>query len=107
MNEVLQKQLRLCPALPSPPATALKIIELANDPATNLMQIADCVAHDPALATKLLKAANSPLYNRRRSASNVRQAVSLMGTHAAITIALSFTLARNLSGPEAAGYSAM
>ncbi|TFW02366.1 GGDEF domain-containing protein, partial [Oxalobacteraceae bacterium OM1] len=77
--------------------------ELANDPATNLMQIADCVACDPALATKILKAANSPLYTRRRSATNVRQAVNLMGTHAATSIALSFSLARNLSDAATGG----
>jgi len=93
MNEELLRRLRLCPTLPSPPATAIKVIELVNDPSVSLTQIADCVAHDPALAAKMLKVANSPLYNRRRSATNVRQAVNLMGTHGAITIALSFSLA--------------
>lgn len=101
MDEELLRRLRLCPTLPSPPAMAIKITELANDPSASLTQIADCVARDPALAAKMLKAANSPLYNRRRSASNVRQAVNLMGTHGAITIALSFSLARNLGHGDA------
>src|SRR3569623_672915 len=96
MDEVLLRRLRLCPTLPSPPAMAIKIIELVNDPSASLTQIADCVARDPAHAAKKLKVANSPLYNRRRSASNVRQAGNLMGTHGASTIALAFSLARNL-----------
>jgi len=96
LNETLLRRLRLCATLPSPPAIAIRIIELANDPDTNLMQIADCIAHDPALAMKMLKVANSPMYKMRRSAANLRQAVSLMGTHTAITIALSFSLSRSL-----------
>lgn len=100
MNEDLLQRLRLCSTLPTPPATALRVIDLANNPATSLMQIADCVALDPALAAKMLKVANSPLYNVRRSATNVRQAVNLIGMHAAISIALSFILVRSLKAVE-------
>ncbi len=108
LNEDLLRRLRLCAGLPTPPAIAIRIIELANDPGANLMQIADCIAFDPALAAKMLKVANSPMYKMRRGAANLRQAVSLMGTHTAITIALSFTLSRSLQEsartPEKAGY---
>lgn len=96
MNEDLTRRLKLCTSLPTPPSTAVRIIDLANDPNASLMQIADAVAFDAALAAKMLKVANSPLYNSRRSASNVRQAISLLGTHAAITIALSFSLVGGL-----------
>jgi diguanylate cyclase (GGDEF)-like protein len=96
MNEDLIRRLKICTSLPTPPSTAVRIIDLANSPNASLMQIADAVAFDAALAAKMLKVANSPLYNSRRSASNVRQAISLLGTHAAITIALSFSLAGGL-----------
>ncbi|HVL75300.1 MAG TPA: GGDEF domain-containing protein, partial [Noviherbaspirillum sp.] len=97
----LVQRLRFAPALPTPPSTALRVIELANDPSANLMQIADCVALDPALAAKMLKVANSPLYNARRGVANVRQAVSLLGTRAAISVALSFSLVPGLRGASA------
>ncbi|WP_158598106.1 GGDEF domain-containing protein [Noviherbaspirillum saxi] len=100
MNEDLIRQLKCCTTLPTPPSTAVRIIELANSPNASLMQIADAVAFDPALAAKMLKVANSPLYNARRSAGNVRQAISLMGTHAAITIALSFSLVGGLKSAQ-------
>lgn len=100
MNDDLIRQLKCCTTLPTPPSTAVRIIELANSANTSLMDIADAVAFDPALATKMLKVANSPLYNARRSAANVRQAINLMGTHAAITIALSFSLAGGLKSSK-------
>lgn len=99
MNEDLVRRLRLCTSLPTPPATAVRIIKLANDPATSLTQISDCIGTDPALAVKILKVANSPLYDtHRRSASNVRQAVTLLGTRTSITVALSFSILRDLKG---------
>lgn len=97
INEPLLQRLQRCTTLPTPPATAVKLIDLVNDPNTSLIQIADCVAFDPALTVKMLKVANSPLYSTRRTATNVRQAVNLMGTHAAVTVAMSFSIVRNLS----------
>lgn len=46
------------------------------------------------------KVANSPLYRTRRTVANLRQAVNLMGTNAAITVALSFSLVRSLNREE-------
>lgn len=101
INEEFARRLQRCTTLPSPPATAIRIIELANDGTASLMQISDCLALDPALATKMLRVANSPLYSTRRAAANVRQAVNLMGMHTAITVALSFSMVRNLKGSAA------
>lgn len=98
MNESLLERLRFCASLPTPPSTAVRVIELANSSTTSMVQISDCIGFDPALAAKVLRVANSPLYNTNRSAKNIRQAVNLVGTQAAITIALSFSLVRNVSG---------
>lgn len=92
MNDYLERRLRFCSVLPSLPAIAIKVIELANDPATHMAQISEQVSFDPALSAKILRISASPLYHTRRKANNVRQAVSLLGTHAAIMIALSFSL---------------
>lgn len=96
MNEDLAKRLRFCTTLPSLPAIALKIIDLANNPSTDLDTLCDHIAYDPALSAKILKIANSPLYKSRRSATNLRQAVSLLGTHTVIVISLSFSLTDSL-----------
>ncbi|HWZ46929.1 MAG TPA: GGDEF domain-containing protein [Herbaspirillum sp.] len=96
MNEDIIARLRVCNGLPTLPTIAIKLVELANDPDTNLNQISDCMVFDPALAIKIMRAANSPLYQSRRSPNNVRQAVSLLGLNATIMIALSFSLATSL-----------
>ncbi len=93
MNEHLANKLRHCKTLPTLPAIAIKVIELANDPDINLDDICKYIMLDPALSAKILKMANSPLYKSRRSASNIRQAISILGTHTVIVIALSFSLA--------------
>ncbi|MBS1187857.1 MAG: diguanylate cyclase [Burkholderiaceae bacterium] len=92
MNENIAQRLRYCSTLPSLPGVAIRIIDLANKPDTSMVQICEQVSLDPALSAKFLKVARSPLYLTRRAANNVRQAVSLLGTHASIMIALSFSL---------------
>lgn len=79
--------------LPTLPAVALRVIELGEDPYAGVGEITDVVANDPALSAKLLKAANSPLYAMRRQVDNLRQAISVLGFNAALTLALSFSLA--------------
>lgn len=106
LEEGIAQKLRHCETLPSLPAVAVRVITLANDPQTQMTQIADLVSLDPGLATKMLKVANSPLYGSRRKAETVRQAVNLLGTHGAISIALSFSLATYISDQPTASFDA-
>lgn len=96
MDENLAKRFRFCTTLPSIPAVAIKVIALANDPYADLIQICNQISYDPALSAKIIKASNSPLYKSRRAPDNIRQAISMLGTHAAIMIALSFSLTNSL-----------
>ena len=102
VNPEIARRLRLCATLPTLPAVALQVIELANSPATHMGQLCDVLARDPALTAKLLKVANSAFYQSRRKPSNVREAVGLMGVRAAIMIALSFSLASSFRGQPGA-----
>jgi len=96
MKENLLEQLQFCTNLPSLPSVALKIIDLAGKADTNLSQINHYISLDPALAAKIVKTANSPLYKSRRAISNINQAVSMLGMHGVMTIALSFSLTDSL-----------
>jgi len=78
--------------LPSLPAVAMQVLEIGEDPDSELMDIAGIVTNDPALCLRLLKAANSPLYASRRQVDNLRQAVNVLGLNTTITLALSFSL---------------
>ncbi len=92
LSPKLKEQLSRCCDLPTLPAAAARILDLAQDPVATMGQVADAVGMDPALATKLLRIANSPLYGQRRQSSNLRQAVMLLGLNATLMLALSFSL---------------
>ena len=88
----LEKKLNSCTNLPSLPAIALKIIDASKDPDISLHEVATIISSDPAISAKLLKIANSPLYSQRRTLNNLREALTLLGFNASLTIALSFSL---------------
>lgn len=92
MHAELEQRLRFCGNLPSLPAVALKMVELANDPEVDLNEVARVISMDPALVTKLLRAANSPLYGLRRKVTNLRQVLSLLGLQGTLALTLGFSL---------------
>ena len=78
---------------PSPPGIAQEIIALAKDPDTGIAEVTKTIAKDPALAAKILRTANSPMYAQRRRSDNLRQALTVVGVEAALTMCLSFSIA--------------
>ena len=92
MDQELLDKLSSCRDLPSLPAAAVRIVELAREPDTTMAQVASAVGLDPAVSAKLLRVANSPLHGGRRRSTNLRQAVTLLGLNATLTIALSFAV---------------
>ena len=96
----LENLLKGCVTLPTLPGVAVKIIELSKDPDATLSDVASIISTDPAISAKLLKLANSPLYSQRRTITNLREALTLLGFNAALTIALSFSLFQALNTSE-------
>lgn len=96
MHKKLEQRLRYCNTLPTLSTVALRVIDLASSPVTDLGEVARCVNVDPALTTKILRVANSPLYGKRRKTENLRQALTLLGLNTTVTLALSFSLAASL-----------
>ncbi|MBT8441728.1 MAG: GGDEF domain-containing protein [Gammaproteobacteria bacterium] len=92
MPEDIAARLKTCTSFPSPPPIALQVIELAQNPETDLGTVANTISADPALTSKVMRIANSALYARRRQSSNLRQALIVLGLNATLTLALSFTL---------------
>ena len=98
MHPELEARLLHCRNLPSPPAVALRIIELAQDPGADLNATARVIGMDPALSARMLRVANSPLYAGRRRVDNLGQALTLLGLNATLSLALGFSLAPGLRG---------
>lgn len=99
-KEELFARLKHCVELPSPPAVALRILELGEDTGADAGDIADLLSKDPALVAKVLRIANSPLYALRRRVDNLQQAVFTIGLNGTITLALSFSLISDLQARQ-------
>lgn len=102
MHPDLEASLLHCRNLPSPPAVALRIIELAQDPELDLGAAAAAIGMDPALSARLLRVANSPLYASRRPVETLAQAMTMLGLNATLSLALGFSLAHELRATDGA-----
>ena len=99
MSPELTAALALCRNLPSPPGIALRIIELAQNPEADITTAADIIGIDMALSARMLRIANSPLYASRRRIENLGQALTMLGLNATVSLALGFTVTRDLTAP--------
>ena len=104
LDTQLLERLEKCTNLPSPPAVAIRILELTQDPDVDIGKVADAISMDPALVTKLLRIANSPLYAIRRKTENLRQAIMLLGLNGTLTMTLSFSLANSMHNNACQGF---
>lgn len=103
MTPELEAKLKACPNLPSPPAVAIQIIQLANEPEIDLDRIIHILNCDPALSSKILRLANSPLYPFSKKIESLHQALMVLGLNATISLALSFSLIKSLQTTKGRG----
>src|SRR3954463_11423949 len=104
MNEELLKQLKGCPNLPSLPAIAMQVLELAQKSEVDIAEIARVISKDPALSGKILKTVNSSFYQRSQHVSTISHALVILGLQSVKTLVLGFSLVSNLSKTKAKGF---
>lgn len=93
--------------LPTLPAVAIGLLDLAKDPETEIRDVIELVKSDPAISAKLVKAANSTFFGFRSEVRSVDRAVPLLGTTVTTSLSLSFSLSDDsmAAGPMAAHYN--
>src|SRR5438874_13741161 len=79
MKEDLIKKIRACPTLPSLPAIAVQVLELAQKDHVDIAEIARVISKDPALSSKILRTVNSSFYGRANTISTISHALVLLG----------------------------
>jgi diguanylate cyclase (GGDEF)-like protein len=89
--EVLEKVLQ-ADILPTLPAVAARLLAIASKEETTMTDIADLVSMDVALSAKILKVVNSAFYSFPQPIGSIHKAVSVLGTNAVRSLALSFSL---------------
>src|SRR5436189_133561 len=80
--------------LPSPPAIAVRILEVVQRDDFSFVELASVIQTDPALTGRILRVANSSFYSLSRNVTTIETAVAVMGANAVKNIALSFILAQ-------------
>ena len=104
MPRSLLEELEKADQLPSPPAVALRIVELNKDDQVDIRELADALSQDPALVAKLLKTANSALFGLPREISSISQAVWILGLRSVNLLALSFSVLSIGRGESLCGF---
>jgi HD-like signal output (HDOD) protein len=104
MRPLVEARLLACPDLPSLPTIALRVLEICRDGDEDLGELARVIEPDPAIAAKLLRLANSASLATRGRITTLSRAIAIVGTHATVATALSFSLVRGRRAVDAAGF---
>ena len=103
MNPQLAQKIRDCSALPSLPAVAMQVLELANKNDADIAEIAKVITRDAALASKVLRTVNSSFYGRSQKVSTISHAMVILGLQSVKTLVLGFSLVSSLSKSKSKG----
>lgn len=103
MNPQLTQKIRDCSALPSLPAVAMQVLELANNNDADLAEIAKVITRDAALASKILRTVNSSFYGPSQKVSTISHAMVILGLQSVKTLVLGFSLVTSLSKTRSKG----
>lgn len=88
------------PKLPTLPAVAVRVLQLAESPDASIAQIAEAIEYDQALVVRLLRTVNSSYYGLQRECRSVAHAMSFLGLRAVRSLVLGFSLAKSLDGGD-------
>ncbi len=96
IEELISRNIRI----PSPPAIAIRILDMIRNDNFTFKELATIIESDPALVAKILKVANSSYYRSPRKVTSIDTALSVLGSHAVKNIALSFVVVSDLSSKK-------
>jgi two-component system cell cycle response regulator len=104
MNDQLLTRVKDCPNLPSLPAIAMQVLELATKADIDIAEIARIISKDPAMSGKILKTVNSSFYGRSQHVSTISHALVILGLQSVKTLVLGFSLVSNLTRSKSKGF---
>ncbi|TWT99799.1 HDOD domain protein [Botrimarina colliarenosi] len=83
--------------LHSPPAVAMEVLRLTDEPQIDARALCRCIEGDPALASKLLRVVNSSLYGLPQEVASLSQAIALLGVKPLKLLVLGFSLPEGIA----------
>lgn len=103
-TSTLLSKLKAAKRLPSPPGTAIQVLELCRREDVECQDVADVIMSDAALSGRLLKFANSSISGIGREVMSVREAILLLGLRTVKMTALGFSLTSADNRPRCEGF---
>ena len=85
------------------PQVALRVIEVARDPATGAADLKAVVEGDPALGTRVLRMVNSAAYGVSSSVTNLQQGISYLGFSQVRNLAMTASVSEIFKADETIG----
>lgn len=79
------------------PSLAVRVLQVANDPASDISDLLEVIEQDPALATRLVKTVNSSYYGLPREVGDLRTAVTMLGMEQVRNLALTVVIGNKFS----------
>ncbi len=79
-------------SLPAIPATALRIVNLRDQPVVGLAELGEAIALDPVLSARMLRLANSAAYKRSVEITSIDRALMQLGLQTVKLTALGFVI---------------
>lgn len=104
MNAQLVEKILRVPQLPTLPAIAVKVLDLARQNDISVTTVAKVISSDPALSAKVLKTVNSSFYSLSHQVSTINHALVLLGIQTVKTLALGFSLAGSLNSRKSSKF---
>ncbi|HYF14776.1 MAG TPA: HDOD domain-containing protein [Phycisphaerales bacterium] len=87
------------------PEVAIKLLDLANRPNSQLSHYAEVVKNDQAVSGRVLRLANSAFFAQRKPVSSIERACVVLGTDRLRAVALGYHLSRAAQAPGDRDYS--
>lgn len=97
----LQKTVDRIGDLPSMPELVAEVLQLSNDPNSDVARIAEVISHDPGLTAKILRVSNSPYYGMRQYVGTLKLAMVILGIREVRNIVLGVSLFDSLRSEKA------
>src|SRR5256885_10715421 len=104
MDQQVVERIRQCPNLPSLPAIAMQVLDLAQKPDVDIAEIARIISKDPALSGKILRTVNSSFYGRSQAVSTISHALVILGLQSVKALVLGFSLVPSLTKNKPKGF---
>lgn len=92
MRNIAYETILSNPKLPSMPAVALEVLELAAREDTDISDFERAIEKDQAIAVRILRSVNSSYYGLTSRCGSIRQAVALLGIQTVKGLVLGFSL---------------